>query len=444
MADSTMKAINILDYGAKADGSLNTAAIQRAVDACPPGGKVLVPEGCFVTGALFLKGQMTLELAEGAVLLGSSRTEDFPVLDIQYEGRRQPCYASLINICPPENVGLKAGAVSGRVLSGAAGEALTGRGSCAGSGAGRLCDITICGSGTLHGNGAVLGPAEMEENLGRRGRTIYAECVDGFTVTGVTIREAPAWCFHLFNCRDIVIRGISLYNKYTEDGREIGIPNNDGIDPECCRNVVIEDCFIESEDDNVAIKSGRNEAGRAFGVPSENIRISGCRFSHGFGVVCGSEMSGGVRNVLVENCSFTDSFSVGSLKNQRGRGAAIENVRYENCTHVNRDESFKDCKWYRGAINIDQFYGIDDEDVDFVTRQEVTEATPAIRNITFRNVSVDTVGGSAIYICGLPEMHVQNIVLDHVKAAGRGGLIAHNVDGLVIRELELCVKHPGE
>ena len=398
----------ITEYGAAGDGkSLNTAAIQRAIDVCGPGETVRVPAGCFLTGAIELKSDMTLFLEEGAVLLGSGETKDFPIVTAQFEGAFKPCYSSLINIRGKEG----------------------------------HRNIRICGSGKIHGNGAVLGPKELAENKGARGRTIYAEYTEGLTVEGVTVREAPSWCFHLFDCRNVLIRGISLYNKFREDGEIIGIANNDGIDPECCQNVRILDCFIESEDDCIAIKSGRDAAGRQYGKASENILVSGCRFSCGFGVACGSEMAGGVRNIRVENCSFTDSFSIASVKNCRGRGSVIEDVVYENCTLINRDESIRDSRWFRGAIYVDQYYGIADEEVDLVTKHEVTEATPAIRNITFRNLSVDTVGGNAIYICGLPECHVKNITLDNIRAAGRKGMFVQNADEVTIRDLELSVRN---
>ena len=238
----------ITDYGAIGDGqTMNTEAIRRAIGDCEEQDTVYVPAGTYLTGAIELKSDITLFLEEGAVLLGSGETKDYPIVTAQFEGAFKPCYSSLINI----------------------------------RGKGGHRNIRICGKGKIHGNGAVLGPKELEEGAGARGRTIYAEYTEGLTVEGVTIREAPAWCFHLFDCHHILIRNISLYNKFREDGEIIGLANNDGIDPECCSDVRILDSFIESEDDCVAIKSGRDAAGRSYGVPSEDILISGCRFSCG-------------------------------------------------------------------------------------------------------------------------------------------------------------------
>ena len=395
--------LSIADHGAKGDAqTLNTLAIQSAIDACPPGGTVLVPSGVFRTGALFLKSCMTLHLADGAVLLGSEDAADYPVIPGHFEGRKQPMYAALINCTPLRN-----GYVEG---------------------AERLHDVKITGQGLIKANARPLFHQQLAQKAGVRGRNIYIANTDRVYIHGVTIRESPAWCLHLVYCNQVSINGISLHSKYDEEGHVLGIYNGDGIDPDSCMDVNIVNSLIASQDDCIAVKSGRDAEGRAAARPSERVRISNCRFRNGFGVALGSEMSGGVRDVLVQDCSFTDSFSVGSIKAPRGRGNVIENALYDNLTLVNHDPEHQDCRWFRGGINVDMFYSLDEVDHDHPL--PVDEGTPVFRNITFQNISLETVGGNAIFIAGLPESPVENLTLRNVHAKGKYGMQAHNTTGL--------------
>ena len=139
-------------------------------------------------------------------------------------------------------------------------------------------------------------------------------------------------------------RRSSEHTKYDENGNKYGIFNGDGIDIDSCRNVKITSSLIASQDDCIAVKSGRNEFGRRAGIPSENITIEDCVFKSGFGVAIGSEMSGGVSNVFVRNCEFENTHSIASVKAPRGRGAYIKNIHYENCSLINHSTEHSDTK----------------------------------------------------------------------------------------------------
>lgn len=399
-----MAVFNILDYGAKPDGeSLSTQAIQRAIDMCDLNGTVLIPRGTFVSGALFLKSNMTLELEEGARLKGSGSTDDYPIMTYSFEGAEKLCYASLINTegAPHEN-------------------------------------ITICGRGTIDANGRKLIFAELEENKGARGRAVCIRNTKGLAISKVVIRESPAWCLHLIYCEDVNVEDIEVHTKYDENGNKLDIYNGDGIDVDSCRKVRISNSLIASEDDGIAIKSGRDVLGRRMGIPSQDITIENCRFKGGFGVAVGSEMSAGAENVLVRNCSFEDTFSIASLKAIRGRGGAIRNIRYENCSLVNKDTEIKASKWFRGAIYIDAFYGKEEFDAD--TPLPADESTPIIENISFENLDVDTIEGYAVYLCGLPEQHYRNISFKNVRASGPEDLFVKNIDSLTMDETQIIRK----
>ena len=364
---------DITKFGAAGDGkTLNTRAIQAVIDACGAGGVVRVPAGVFLSGAIFLKSDMTLHLDEGAVLLGSPDPKDYPVMKYRSEGKEKPCYASLINT--PDAKGT------------------------------RWRNITIAGSGTINGNGTVLRQEEMSEKAAERGRVICIRDTDGLYLQGVTIRQSPFWCVHPIYCNGVTVNGVSIHTKYDEAGHPYpGMVNGDGLDPDSCRNVFIFNCHIASEDDCIALKSGRDAEGRAVGIPTENVRISHCLFTSGFGVAMGSEMSGGVKNVLVEDCVFQDTFSIGSVKAIRGRGSMVENITYSDCTLTNQNQKTQDSRWFRGALYVDQFYG--DAKPDLSTAKPKDESTPLIRNVLFQNITLDTVGGNAI-LCSLPVIDV--------------------------------------
>ncbi|MBS1368453.1 MAG: glycoside hydrolase family 28 protein [Lentisphaeria bacterium] len=391
--------LDITGFGASGDGrTLNTAAIQRAIECCPAGGTVIVPKGVFLTGALFLKSNMTLYIEEDGVLLGSPDPADYPVFDYPWEGYVQPGYASLLNT--PVSPGC------------------------------RLEHITISGPGTIDANGVRLKAAEEREGRGCRGRCICLRNVEHLYLAGIHLRQSPSWCLHLIYCRHVSINGIRIDTKYDAFGRFYGIANADGIDPDSVSDLFIFHCVISSGDDCIAIKSGRGAEGRRAGIPSENIRITDCLFLSGFGVAIGSEMSGGVRNVLVRECRFENVYSIASLKAPRGRGGLIENIRYENCTLFNSDMHYSDCRWFRGALYVDQYYSTDDPDMN--AEEPVDEGTPRIRDIFFENISLETRTGNAVYLAGLPECPLENIHLKNIRARGKGGLLAWNIRGLIM------------
>ena len=139
-------------------------------------------------------------------------------------------------------------------------------------------------------------------------------------------------------------------------------------------------------------------------------------------------MSGGVENVTVKNCVFENTHSIASVKAPRGRGGYIKNIRYENCSLVNRDEEITDTKWFRGALYADGFYGEAEFDAD--TPAEINEGTPVVDGVYMKNITVDTIAGNAIYLCGLPEMPYRNFCLENITAHGKYGMTVKNIENL--------------
>lgn len=391
---------NIIDFGADRTGkTVCTEAIQKAIDECEEGGTVYVPSGTFVSGALYLKGNMTL--CVDGILMGSAELSDYPIKRYGFEGLESDCYSSLINTYDGDHE-----------------------------------NIVIRGHGTIDANGAELRKKQLADNNGRPGRAVCIRNTKGLYLKDITIRQSPAWCLHTLYCENVILNNVTINTKYDETGKPYSnIVNGDGFDPDSCMNVYVFNCSITSEDDCIAIKSGRNEEGRRIGIPSENIFISGCRFRAGFGVAVGSEMSGSVRNVHVRDCIFEDTYSVASIKPPRPRGGRVENILYERCIHKNGSTEFSDCQYFRGAINIDMFYG--SNDVDIETAAEVNETTPVIDGVCLRDITTETITGNAVFIAGLPESHIKNLTLENITAHGRYGMKAYNVDGLTMKNVSV-------
>lgn len=399
-----MNIYDITDYGAVSDGkTVCTKEIQRAIDLCERGATVYIPEGEFIAGALYLKSDMTLRV--DGKLTGSPNITDFPVVGCPYEGLEQLCYASLLN-------------TDGALHK----------------------NITIDGSGTIDANGRALFDAEMKDARIKRGRAICIRNTDHITIQNVTIRQSPAWCLHLVYCRDVLIDNIEIHTKYDEKGNKYGMHNCDGIDIDACADVTIQNSMIASQDDCIAVKSGRDAQGRRVGIPSENVIIENCTFKSGFGVAMGSEMSGGIKDVFIRNCIFENAYSIASIKAVRGRGSYIKNIHYENCFLENLDTEFGDTRYFRGAIYVDGFYGHEFFDAD--TPAAVDESTPVVDGIYFKNITLRTVGGNAVYLCGLPERHFKNIYFENVKAHGRHGMKVKNIDNLQL--LDVDIQDDGE
>lgn len=291
------RVFNVLSYGAVGDGvAKNTKAIQAAIDACTPGGTVYLPAGVFLSGALFLKSDMTLHLAENATLRGSTDIDDYrPFIRNRYSGWEMETFASLLN----------AGVLSHD-------------GPCT------VTDLAIRGKGTISGGGLTLGTAMREaEGYYSRARLICLMNCRDVNIQGLTLENSPSWTLHYTYCKNVTCHGLTIKSEK--------IPNGDGIDPDSSANSYIFDCDISTSDDCIAIKSGKNPEGNRIGRPTENVRIAHCKFK-GHGMSIGSEMSGGVRNVLVRDCEIAkDDLNGLQIKAPKERGGYVRNVRVVNC-----------------------------------------------------------------------------------------------------------------
>lgn len=324
------KDYNILDYGkvSKKEGYLYTELINSVIDRCSAegGGRVIIPEGTWLTGPVTLKSNVNLHLAEGAVLLFTDDLSQYPLVYTRWEGMDCYNYQPMIYAYEAENI------------------ALTGKGTVDG-GAENANWWRMCGAvkyGWEDGKGIIsqrigrpvlmewnekgvpVAERRMGDGYGMRVQLVNPVKCKNVLIQDVTLLRSPFWVVHPLFCENLTVKGVHIQN----DG-----PNGDGCDPESCKNVLIEDCFFDTGDDCIAIKSGRNRDGRECGVPSENIIVRNCVMKNGHGgVVVGSEISGGYRNLFVENCVMDspDLERVIRIKTNNCRGGVIENIFVRN------------------------------------------------------------------------------------------------------------------
>jgi polygalacturonase len=321
---------DVTKYGAKGDGRVdNTAAIRNAVAACNKagGGRVVVPAGTFLTGPIHLLSNVNLHVSDGATVKFVQDPKAYlPLVFTRWEGMELMNYSPFIYAFEQKNI------------------AVTGKGTLDGNsddehwwpwkGQER--------HGWKKGTPNQLKARKTLEELTERGAPV-AERVFGeghhlrpqfvqpyrctnVLIEGVTVVNSPMWELNPVLCTNVTVRGVNIKTHG---------PNNDGCDPESCKDVLIEDCTFDTGDDCIAVKSGRNADGRRLNVPSENIVIRRCRMKDGHGgITIGSEISGGVRNLFAEDCTLDSPNLDHALrfKNNAVRGGLLENIYFRNIT----------------------------------------------------------------------------------------------------------------
>ncbi len=318
-------------YLASGDGkTLNTAAIQRAIDDCGPGGSVYIPAGVFLTGALHLHSDMELYLDEGAVLQGTAEPEDYlPRIWSRFEGIEMECYSSLLNLGwlehPAEKPGT-AGAVPSYVCENVV---IRGRGTIASGG--RVLAERIISRETerlkdrLQAMGDKIREYEKPETIpGRvRPRLINMSRCRGVVLDGLTLRDGASWNVHMIYSDRIVTHDCKFHSK--------DVWNGDGWDPDSSTNCTIFGCVFDTGDDSIAIKSGKNPEGNRIGRPTRHVRIFDCVSRGGHGITLGSEISGGIEDVSIWDCDMGRSLCGLEIKGTKKRGGYVRNVRVRDC-----------------------------------------------------------------------------------------------------------------
>lgn len=430
--------VDIRDFGAKADGeTLNTEAINNAIKAVSEkgGGKVVIPEGLWLTGPVVLQNNVNLHVEKNALVLFSGDADLYPLVRTSFEGLDMLRCQSPISAMNAENI------------------AITGYGVLDGSGdswrpvkRNKMTDgqwkSLLKSGGVVDESGKVWYPNEGAlkasiltgskekreisdsewEGMKRWLRPVLLSIVKCKRVLleGVTFRNSPSWCLHPLSCEDLTLNGVKVFNPWYSQ-------NGDALDVESCKNVVVTNSLFDAGDDAICIKSGKDADGRRCGEPCENVLVKNNTVLHGHGgFVVGSEMSGGVRNVYVADCTFIGTDVGLRFKSTRGRGGVVENVYVDNINMINIPGD---------ALIADLYYAV--KDAPGAPVPAVTEETPSFKNIHISNISCKG-AGRAMFLNGLPEMPIENFSVRNMRITdAQKGAFINKVAGVTLENIEI-------
>jgi polygalacturonase len=384
-------------YGAVGNGiTLTTRALQAAIDACGAagGGVVLVPPGVYLTGALFLRSHLRLHLSAGATLAGSPRPEDFPVIQGREEGVERTLYASLLTGMDLENV------------------AITGPGTLDGRGDSwwKAFDVTWKMRVAAHLPREAENPPDAPLKWPRPRLINLIRCRQ-VLIQDVRLRDSPFYGVHVVYCRDVVIRRIATGHARDSDSSGVVIDSS--------QRVRLTNCLITHGGDGIGIKSGYNEDGRRVGIPSEDIVITKCHVFHSGGgsIVVGSEISGGIRNVVVSDCFLEGGRTGIYIRAPRGRGSVVERIRVKNVAIAGTGMAVRVTHFF-DSVRMDVLKGGSarrDLETSRSRKAPVDVGTPTFRDFSFVGLTIRNVLQLAV-VEGLAERFISQVVFEGIDA----------------------------
>lgn len=444
--------VRITDFGAVRGGQvLNTQAFADAIKAVTKkgGGKVVIPAGIWLTGPITLKSNLELHAEQGALIIFSTDKDLYPLIETSFEGLNtwrclSPIYG--INI---ENV------------------AFTGSGIWDGSGdawrfvkRSKLTDSQwkkiVASGGVLNDKKNEWYPSGQFKNALKNAdqnvrldlktkeefeairdflRPVMVSIQNSKRVMfdGPVFQNSPAWCLHPLMVEDLIVRNVTVRNPWYSQ-------NGDGIDIESCRNVLVENSNFDVGDDAICIKSGKDKDGRERNVPCENLVIRNNIVYHGHGgVTVGSEMSGGVRNMHVSNCTFMGTDVGLRFKSNRGRGGVVENIFISDIWMTDIPTNAISFNLYYGGRSVSEM--MEEGGGEIVTKAEpVTEETPQFKNISIKNIIIKG-AHQAVFLQGLPEMNLENIEISNLLAEAKNGFSVIDANGVKISNVSIATEN---
>ena len=380
--------VNISKFGAKGDGmTLNTKAINDAIKEVNQrgGGKVIIPEGTWLTGPIELLSNVNLYTERNALILFTGDFEAYPIIPTSFEGLETRRCQSPISARNAEN-------------------------------------IAITGYGIFDGNGDCWRPVKKEKLTASQWNKLVKS-------GGVLDEQERIWYPTAGSLKGAMACNIQVINPWYSQ-------NGDALDLESCKNALILNSVFDAGDDAICIKSGKDENGRRRGEPCQNVIVKNNTVLHGHGgFVVGSEMSGGVKNIYVEDCTFLGTDVGLRFKSTRGRGGVVENIYINNINMINIPNE---------PLLFDLFYGGkgagEESEEDLLSRMKtaippVTEETPAFRDIHISNV-ICRGSGRAMFFNGLPEMPIRNVTVKNVvMTEATDGVVISQVDGVTLENI---------
>jgi lysophospholipase L1-like esterase len=379
----------VTQFGASGDGqTLNTKSIQLAIDQCAAdgGGVVVISQGAFLSGAIFLKQGVNLRIDKGAVLKGTTNMEDYPVVATRWEGEEREWTSAFVNVFDMNN-------------------------------------FTLSGGGTIDGSGEVWVELNKDkkpeiipgQKIYGRPRLIAIQNCKNSEISGLNLKNQACWGLFVLYSEKIEIKNLTIRAEHN-------IPMSDGIDVDSSKDIHITGCDIDVNDDCIAIKSGKDEDGRRVNRPCEDILVEKCTFRYGHGgVSMGSEMSGGIRNVTIQNCVMeADNWAPIRFKCQPSRGGVVENITY-------RDIVLKDT---RKAFEFNMEWRM-------VNPKPASDPLPVFRNVKIINVSGTTASVGDMH--GLKDSPVRNVIFENCSITAKRGFVLDNVEGIDLSGLKIQV-----
>ena len=448
--------VDLRDFGGVGDGvTLNSEAFADAVDSLSAlgGGRLVVPEGIWLTGPITLKSNIDLHVTPDAVILFSPERELYPIVETVFEGLDTKRCISPINAVGQENI------------------AITGGGTIDGSGdswrqvkRSKMTDSQwknlLASGGFTDPNGSVWYPDssswrgsivsdafnvpqgletdEEWESVKTYLRPVLVglkEC-ENVLLEGVLFQNSPCWNIHPLMCRNVIINNITVRNPWYSQ-------NGDGIDIDSCEDVILVNSSFDVGDDAICIKSGKDEDGRRRARPCRNLIVDNCIVFHGHGgFVVGSEMSGGVENISVTDCSFLGTDVGLRFKSCRGRGGVVRNIHIEDIvmTDIPTEPLLFDLHYGgKSAIEAAEEGQSSEFDIDFVPADETT---PEFREIFIRNITCNG-AGRAMYFNGIPEKNIAGIQVENCNIVAEKGADIRYSDGVQLKNVNI-VQSEGE
>jgi len=443
--------VNITDFGAVPDGlTLNTRAFADAIQEVSDkgGGKVIVPRGIWLTGPIVMKSNIDLHTKEGALILFSRNFNDYPLIETSFEGLETYRCISPVYAYDLDNI------------------AITGKGIIDGSGdawrpvkkskmTGSQWKKLLKSGGMLNEKENIWYPSEkslkgvegsiMNVPSGDLTKQDYEAIKDflrpvmisivkcrNVLLDGPTFQNSPAWNIHPLMCENVTLRNLTVKNPWYSQ-------NGDGLDLESCKNAIVYNCNFDVGDDAICFKSGKNANGRRRGMPTENVIVKECIVYHGHGgFVVGSEMSGGVRNIHISNCTFMGTDVGLRFKSTRGRGGVVENIYISdiNMTDI-PTEPIHFNLYYGGRAPVAETEDIIAEQ-NITVIPAVTEETPQFRNIYMKNIICKGAARAAI-LQGLPEMNLSNVTIENAVLEADRGMEFADADSVALKNVNVKI-----
>ena len=434
----------ISDFGAVADGkTVNTKAIQATIDKCAAsgGGVVVVPKGTFLSGAIFLKQGVNLNIEKDGVLKGTTNIDDYPMIATRWEGTEEPWTSAFVNAEAMTDFeisgegtidgsgeewmqnnpfrgpagrggpGGRGNAAAGAAAMGAGAAPAAARAAAGGSAAAAGAAPAAAGAGAPAASPPPPGP--------RRGRPRLVGIQNSKRVhmAGLNLHNQAVWCLFVLYSEDVLAENLKITAEHN-------IPSSDGIDIDSSRRVRINNVYIDVNDDCISIKSGKDADGLRVNRPAEDIIVENSHFAYGHGgVAMGSETSGGIRNVEVRNCvSDSGNWAPIRFKTQPSRSGVVENITYRDITLHETRQAFEFNLEWRMVPPI----------------APPAKVLPVVRNVKIINVSGDVQSVGIIH--GLADSPIRDIHFENCKITAQKGFRLEHARNVDLAGLQLDVK----